>query len=269
MEEELQAAAQGGRPRGLLAPLAALNLPPPLLHINCRATSVATPAALSEALRKAAIEAKVGPRVSGLLAAAAGFGASMGSIGGAPGPLAWPSWVLRFVLLVQSLTGFKPSLTALLAALTKYFTACKAAGITPVLVIGAPPPPRPAAAARWPCCTRMRIAHPRAALGCAADESNKLMEWRQEDQAALRELLSFFVLVTMEQKVAHVVLATSDFFFTSWLANRTFLAPAARVMSAAPCLRSRWLPAPPPPRPSLPRRGRHPEERQRAGRPAR
>jgi hypothetical protein len=266
VEEELQAAAQGGRPRGLVPRLAALSLPPPLLHIDCRGISVSTPAALSEALRKAAIEAKVGPRVSGLLAAAAGFGASVGSIGGAPGPLAWPSWVLRCVLLVQSLAGFKPSLTALLESFTAYFAACKAAGVTPVLVIGAVPPSRPASLhACSECCTRTRAAHPRAALGCAPDEANELMAWREEDQAALRALLSFFILVTKQQKRAHVVLATSDPFFTSWLSNRVLLAPAAHVMSAAPCLRNRWLTAPPPPRPPLPRRGLHLGGRQGSG----
>jgi alpha/beta superfamily hydrolase len=53
----------------------------------------------------------------------------------------------------------------------------------------------------------------------AADEANKLMAWA--DKADVQELLNFFVVVTKQDKLAHVVLATSDHFFMSWLEKGT------------------------------------------------
>jgi len=42
------------------------------------------------------------------------------------------------------------------------------------------------------------------------DEANALMDW--EDKKSLKALLAFFVLVTKQEGLAHVVLATSDTF---------------------------------------------------------
>ena len=47
------------------------------------------------------------------------------------------------------------------------------------------------------------------------DEANDMQEW--EDAKALSTLLKFFVYLTKQEKLAHVVLATSDTFLTQWL----------------------------------------------------
>ena len=47
------------------------------------------------------------------------------------------------------------------------------------------------------------------------DEANALMEW--EDKKSLNALLKFFVYLTKQEKLAHVILATSDTFLTQWL----------------------------------------------------
>ena len=47
------------------------------------------------------------------------------------------------------------------------------------------------------------------------DEANALMEW--EDTKSLNALLKFFVYVTKQEKLAHVILATGDTFLTQWL----------------------------------------------------
>jgi hypothetical protein len=47
------------------------------------------------------------------------------------------------------------------------------------------------------------------------DEANALMRWRDED--SLKALLAFFVRLTKQEQLAHVVLATSDTFFLQWL----------------------------------------------------
>jgi len=47
------------------------------------------------------------------------------------------------------------------------------------------------------------------------DEANALMDW--EDKKSLKSLLAFFVRVTKQEQLAHVVLATSDTFFLQWL----------------------------------------------------
>jgi hypothetical protein len=47
------------------------------------------------------------------------------------------------------------------------------------------------------------------------DEANALMEW--EDKKSLNALLKFFVYLTKEEQLAHVILATSDTFLTQWL----------------------------------------------------
>ncbi len=47
------------------------------------------------------------------------------------------------------------------------------------------------------------------------DEANALMEWKETE--SLNALLKFFVYLTKEEQLAHVILATSDTFLTQWL----------------------------------------------------
>lgn len=49
------------------------------------------------------------------------------------------------------------------------------------------------------------------------DEANQLQQWKEAETNQLKALLRFFVLITKEAKLAHVVLATSDSFFELWL----------------------------------------------------
>ena len=47
------------------------------------------------------------------------------------------------------------------------------------------------------------------------DEANRLTAWKDEE--SLEQLLAFFVYLTKEEQLAHVVLATSDTFLVEWL----------------------------------------------------
>ena len=47
------------------------------------------------------------------------------------------------------------------------------------------------------------------------DEANRLSAW--ENKASLEQLLAFFVYLSKQEQLAHVILATSDAFFTQWL----------------------------------------------------
>jgi hypothetical protein len=47
------------------------------------------------------------------------------------------------------------------------------------------------------------------------DEANALMKWKDKD--SLDSLLAFFVYLTKQEQLAHVILATSDTFLTQWL----------------------------------------------------
>jgi hypothetical protein len=47
------------------------------------------------------------------------------------------------------------------------------------------------------------------------DEANALMEWKEPE--TLSALLKFFVYLTKQEQLAHVILATSDTFLTQWL----------------------------------------------------
>lgn len=49
------------------------------------------------------------------------------------------------------------------------------------------------------------------------DEANKLMTWGDEYQSDRQGLLDFFVSITKELELSHVVLATSEYAFQSWL----------------------------------------------------
>ena len=62
------------------------------------------------------------------------------------------------------------------------------------------------------------------------DEANALMDW--EDKKSLKSLLAFFVRVTKQEQLAHVVLATSDTFFLQWLEKSASL--RARECQRAP-----------------------------------
>ena len=47
------------------------------------------------------------------------------------------------------------------------------------------------------------------------DEANALKKWKDKD--SLEQLLAFFVYLTKEEQLAHVILATSDTSLTQWL----------------------------------------------------
>ncbi len=47
------------------------------------------------------------------------------------------------------------------------------------------------------------------------DEANALIEWKETE--TLNALLKFFVYLTKQEQLAHVILATSDTFLTQWL----------------------------------------------------
>jgi len=78
------------------------------------------------------------------------------------------------------------------------------------------------------------------------DEANALMEWKET--ATLNALLKFFVYLTKQEQLAHVVLATSDTFLTQWLESgvpRLQLAlRLLQVFTAQPLLRSHQRPVP-------------------------
>ncbi|KAG7674340.1 hypothetical protein KSW81_000002 [Nannochloris sp. 'desiccata'] len=51
------------------------------------------------------------------------------------------------------------------------------------------------------------------------NEANDLMDWKEPDplQPELKQLLSFLVSISKEDRLAHVILATSDYFLANWL----------------------------------------------------
>jgi hypothetical protein len=53
------------------------------------------------------------------------------------------------------------------------------------------------------------------------DEANRLTAWKDED--SLEQLLAFFVYLTKQEQLAHVVLATSDTFLVEWLESGVML----------------------------------------------
>ena len=59
----------------------------------------------------------------------------------------------------------------------------------------------------------------------AADEANVLMDWKEPDasERSLQELLRFFVAISKQKRLAHVILATSDFFLVAWLLGSELL----------------------------------------------
>ena len=53
------------------------------------------------------------------------------------------------------------------------------------------------------------------------DEANRLTAWKDEE--SLEQLLAFFVYLTKQEQLAHVVLATSDTFLVEWLQSGVML----------------------------------------------
>ena len=52
------------------------------------------------------------------------------------------------------------------------------------------------------------------------DEANKLMRWRDDPgRTQLKDLLDFFVQVTKQEHLAHIVLASSESFVIDFLEN--------------------------------------------------
>lgn len=54
------------------------------------------------------------------------------------------------------------------------------------------------------------------------DEANQLQQWKETEADQPEALLRFFVLITKEAKLAHVVLATSESLFDCWLGESMF-----------------------------------------------
>ena len=57
-----------------------------------------------------------------------------------------------------------------------------------------------------------------------ADEANELMDWKEPDpsQPELKRLLNFLIAISKQKRLAHVILATSDYFLASWLSQGGF-----------------------------------------------
>jgi hypothetical protein len=79
------------------------------------------------------------------------------------------------------------------------------------------------------------------------DEANTLMDWEEENKQSLNALLKFFVYLSKQEQLAHVILATSDTFLTQWLesgapgleaALRLFQVFTAELALAGPIKRS-------------------------------
>ncbi len=56
----------------------------------------------------------------------------------------------------------------------------------------------------------------------AADEFNVLKQWKAKDKDALKNLLEFLKRICKEKELAHIVLASSDYFMVSWLRQSKF-----------------------------------------------
>jgi hypothetical protein len=78
------------------------------------------------------------------------------------------------------------------------------------------------------------------------DEANALIKWKDEE--SLDSLLAFFVYLTKQEQLAHVILATSDTFLTQWLESGAPCLELAlrllQVFTAQPLLRSHQRPVP-------------------------
>ena len=67
-------------------------------------------------------------------------------------------------------------------------------------------------------------------------EANQLQQWKETEETRLDALLRFFVLVTKEAKLAHIVLATSKSFFEYWLSESTLLVQSYSWQSLSDCV---------------------------------
>ena len=67
------------------------------------------------------------------------------------------------------------------------------------------------------------------------DEANALTEWEEENKQSLTALLKFFVYITKQEQLAHVVLATSDTFLTEELERGV----SKRARIVLPCAKAR------------------------------
>jgi AAA+ ATPase superfamily predicted ATPase len=66
------------------------------------------------------------------------------------------------------------------------------------------------------------------------DDANRLMNWRTSESESLEQLLAYFVRLSKQEKLAHVVLATSDSSFLPWLTKRVWTRFAVLIGSGYP-----------------------------------
>jgi hypothetical protein len=68
------------------------------------------------------------------------------------------------------------------------------------------------------------------------DEVNVLMEWGEQYEAERRGLLRFFITITKVQSRSHVLLATSDYSFQTWLSQGQAAGLVGRGKEVQQCL---------------------------------
>jgi hypothetical protein len=56
----------------------------------------------------------------------------------------------------------------------------------------------------------------------SADEANALKLWQANDEVSLKQLLDFFKRICKETHLAHLVFATSEYFFNTWLQSSRY-----------------------------------------------
>ena len=65
------------------------------------------------------------------------------------------------------------------------------------------------------------------------DEANALMSWADTHPEELRDLLQYFVRITKQEQQCHVVMATAEFGYQTWLYKGGCTVKAARLPAAA------------------------------------
>lgn len=68
---------------------------------------------------------------------------------------------------------------------------------------------------------KLSLKYPQLHVFCA-DEANRLYEWK--DQGTLATLLAVLVLLSKQERLCHVIMASSDDLFVNWLQQRKCLA---------------------------------------------